>query len=55
MAFVTRTINDETLLLLSDAETSMLKRKLTGQQLNQEEVMLRELLVSQLLSVTGKK
>ena len=55
MAFVTRTINDETLILLSDAETAMLKRKLTGQQMTQAEAQLKELLVAQLIALVGRK
>ncbi len=55
MAFVTRTIDGETLILLSDAETAMLKRKLTGQQMTQAEAQLKELLVRDLIAVAGRK
>jgi hypothetical protein len=50
MAYVTTTINDETLILLSKEETAMLKRKLTGQQMTQAESQLKELLMRQLIA-----
>lgn len=55
MAYVTRTIDGQTMILLSDAETAMVKRKLTGQQLTMAEAQLKELLVAQLITVAGRK
>jgi hypothetical protein len=55
MAFATKTIDGDTMLILSDAETAMLKHKLTGQQMTQVEARLKELLKTQLIALAGRK
>lgn len=54
MAYVTKTIDGEVMLIMSFAEADALKRKLAGQNKTQEEAALVERLAQQLRNIIGR-